>query len=83
MTTRDRCFHFRMDEHGRKLDQPMETNLKDFCYFQKLRSTYFLPCESNNAGVDLKEHFINPVLNNCRIIDQNSKWSQLSFLEAY
>ena len=31
----------------------------------------------------LKGRVINAVLNNCRIIDQNNNWSQLSFSESY
>ena len=33
--------------------------------------------------MDIKEHFINAVLNNCCIIDENKNWSQLNVLQTY
>ena len=32
----DRCFHIRMNEHGRKPDQTMHRHLKNYSYFQEL-----------------------------------------------
>ena len=79
----DRCFHIRMSEHGRKPDQPIHRHLTNCCYFPGLGQLYSLPCDGKTVDIDIKEHLINAVLNNCRIIDQNSNWSQLRFLEAY
>ena len=42
-----------------------------------------MPCDDETVNIDIKENTTNAVLNNCRIIDQNNNWSQLSFLEAY
>lgn len=44
---------------------------------------FSLPCGSKIVDIGLKENWINGVLNDCRIIDQNSDWSQSSFYEAY
>ena len=79
----DRCFHVRMSEHGRKPDQPMHRHLKHCSYFQELGQLYSLPCDGETVDIDIKEHLINVVLNNCRIMDQNNNRSQLRFLEAY
>ena len=79
----DRCFHIKMNDHGRKSDQPMHRHLRNCIYFQELGQLYSLPCDDETVNIDIKEHLINAVLNNCRIIDQNNNWSQLSFLEAY
>ena len=77
----DRCFHIRMSEHGRKPDQPMHRHLKNCRDFQELGQLYSLPCNGETVDIDIKEHLINAVLNNCRIIDQNNNWSQLSFYQ--
>ena len=78
-----RCFHTRINEHGRKPDQSMHRHLKNYSYFQELVPLYSLPCDNETVNINLKEHFINAALNNCRIIDRNDNWSQLSFLEVY
>ena len=72
-----------MNEDGRKPDQPMHRHLRNYSYIQELGQLYSLPCDDETVNIDIKEHLINAVLNNCRIIDQNNNWSQLSFLEAY
>ena len=51
--------------------------------FSRTGAFYSLPCDDETVNIDIKEHLINAVLNNCRIIDQNNNWSQLSILEAY
>ena len=61
-----------MNEHGRKPDQHMHRDLKTFNYFQELGQLYSLPCNLKTVDVDIKEHVINAVLNNCRIIDQSN-----------
>ena len=72
----DRCFHIRMNEHGRKHDQqPMHRHLNKCSYFQELGQLYSLPCDDETVNnIDIKEHLIDAVLNNCRIIDQNNNW---------
>ena len=59
----------------------MNRHLKNCSYFQELGQLYFLPCDET-VDIDMKEHLINAVLNNCHIIDQNKNWSQFSFLET-
>ena len=51
--------------------------------FSRTGPFHSLPCDDETVNIDIKEHLINAVLNNCRIIDQNNNWSQLSILEAY
>ena len=68
----DRCFHITMSEHGRKPDQPIHRHLTNCSYFQELGQLYSLPCDGETVDIDIKEHLINVVLNNCRIIDQNN-----------
>ena len=75
----DHCFHIRMNKHGRKPDQPIHKHLKSCSYFQELGQLYSLPYDGETVNIDIKEYFINAVLNNCLIIDQNNNWSQLSF----
>ena len=72
-----------MNEHGRKPDRSMHRHLRNCSYFQELGQLYSLPCDDETVNIDIKENATNAVLNNCRIIDQNNNWSQLSFLEAY
>ena len=64
-----------MNEHGKKPDQPMHRYLKNCCYFQELGQLYSFPCDDKTVNIDIKEHLINAVLNNCRIISQNNNWS--------
>ena len=59
-----------MNENGRKTDQSMHSHLKNCSYFQELGQLYALPCDGETVDIDIKEHLINAVLYNCRIIDQ-------------
>ena len=59
-----------MNENGRKTDQSMHSHLKNCSYFQELGQLYSLPCDGETVDIDIKEHLINAVLYNCRIIDQ-------------
>ena len=61
----------------------MYRHLRSCSYFQELGQLYSLPCDDETVNIDIKENTTNAVLNNCRIIDQNNNWSQLSLLEAY
>ena len=79
----DRCFHIRINTYGRKRDQPVHGHLKNCGYFQELGQLYSLQCDGDIVDIDIQERLINAVSSNCRIIDQNNKWSQLSFSESY
>ena len=50
----------------------MHRHLKFGNYFQELVQLYSLPCDDETVNIDIKEHLINAVLNNCRIIDENN-----------
>ena len=53
----------------------MHRHLNKCSYFQELGQLYSLPCDDETINnIDIKEHLIDAVLNNCRIIDQNNKW---------
>lgn len=80
----DRCFKTRMLEHGRRADQPMHQHLKHCIEFHDVTNLFALTrLFGNSDGINHKEHMINAVLNNCKILDTNDNWSQLSFLEAF
>ena len=61
----------------------MHGHLKNCGYFQELGQLYSLQCDGDIVDIDIQERLINAVSSNCRIIDQNNKWSQLSFSESY
>ena len=42
--------------------------LKSCSYFQELGQLYSLSCDGETVDPDKKEHLINVVLNNCRIM---------------
>ena len=64
--------YIRKDEHGGKPDQPIHRHLRICSYFQELSPPHSLPRDSEIGGIDLKEHLINAVLNNCGILNQNN-----------
>ena len=35
-----------------------------------------------DESIDMKELFVNSIIQNCKVIDMNRNWSQLCFLEA-
>ena len=49
----DRFFHIRMDEHGRKPDQPIHKHLGDCRYFEELGRLYSLPCDEETVNIDI------------------------------
>ena len=73
----DRCFIMRLKEQGGKSDQPMFKHLDTCHQYQEYLKSYMCP--------DLNKHLhmYNDVMNNSFILDHNSNWNQLSFLEAY
>lgn len=73
-------FITKIDEYGRKPEQPMHRHVKNWSYFQELGQLCSLPCDSETVDIDLKQHLTNAVLINCRIIDQASK--KLDFLNS-
>ena len=52
----DRCFHIRMNEHGRKPDRSMHRHLRNCSYFQELGQLYSLPCDDETVNIDIKEN---------------------------
>ena len=80
----DRCISIRLHEHGTRNEQPMFQHLIDCHCFHDYVSLFKLPTLSgSNSEIDVKEHVKYAVLYNYSIIDFNSCWSQLSFLEAF
>ena len=80
----DRCISIRLHEHGTRNEEPMFQHLIDCHYFHDYVSLFKLPTFSgSDAEIDVKEHIKYAVLLNYSIIDFNSCWSQLSFLEAF
>ena len=50
----DRCFHIRMNEHGRKPDQPMHRHLKNCGYLQEVDQLYSLRCDGQTVIIDIR-----------------------------
>ena len=74
----------RLDEHGRKVDQPMYGHLINFSAFNDHIMLFTLPDAATDTTIVSKElHLHNAVINNVKILDKNDKWGQLQFLEAY
>ena len=83
----DRCLGLRMDEHSRRIDQPMYNHLINCSKFNHFCNLFMLPdTNSSKTTVNVDSHILNAVKLNHRILDNNHsrlKWTQLSFLEAY
>ena len=80
----DRNLDTRLEEHGSRLDQPMNIHLRNCSDFHELMSFFGLPSNDNySVPIDFKEHIKTAVINNYRILQSNDSWSTLSFLEAY
>ena len=77
----DRCFKTRMLEHGKRADQPMHQHLFNCNEFHEITNLFSLPCLFGNSdGIDYKEHIINTVLNNCKILDSNDNYPMSYFV---
>ena len=74
-----------MKEHGTRNDQPMYIHFANCDKFHDFVHMFTLPqlFNENLSDLDYKEHILNGVLNNVKIIDSNDNWSQLCFLEAF
>ena len=80
----DRNLITRLDEHGTKVDQPMYQHLSNCSAFNDHIMLFTLPDAAADTTTVSKElHFHNAVINNVKILDENDKWGQLQFLEAY
>ncbi len=81
----DRCISIRLNEHGTRSDQPMHLHLSNCSPFHEYLSILNLPLhdETSPSTIDIRKHILNTVLNNYSIVDSNSSWSLLSFLEAF
>ena len=72
-----------MKEQGMHEDEPMFQHFmkceqfKDGFYMFNLPSIF-----GYDEAIDMKELFVNSIIQNCKVIDMNSNWSQLCFLEA-
>ena len=80
----DRNIETRLLEHGTRADQPMFQHLVECEYFKEITDIMKLPdIEAAFSEVNEKNHILNAVKDNFRIIDTCDNWSQLSYLEAY
>ena len=79
----DRCLQLRLVEHGTRNDQPMFLHLSQCELFRDYVSLFSLPSIDTSFRIEVKEHIKNAVLLNYSIVDSNTSWSQLSFLEAF
>ena len=81
----DRNIRTRLDKHGSRKDQPMNVHFSNCLLFRETIELFAVPSANDevNVSLDLKEHFVNSCLNNYKILDYNSSWLQLCFLEAF
>ena len=80
----ERCLQTRLHEHGVRNDQPMFRHLTNCEPFNQLVQLHPLAdIDKMNCYVYLDAHIFTAVLENYEILDFNSNWSQLCFLEAY
>ena len=74
----------RLDEHGARNDQPMFRHLTNCEPFNQLVQLHHLAdIDKMSCHVYLDARIFTAVLENYEILDFNSNWSQLCFLEAY
>jgi hypothetical protein len=80
-----RCLALRLNEHGTKIEQPMNRHLRNCSAFNEVVTLFYQPSVFNDlpAEFNYDEHIRNAVLNNYKIIEACTNWSQLLFLEAY
>ena len=79
----DRCLITRLLEHGTRVDQPIIQHLTRCDSFHDYVNIFSLPSNDMLFDINTKEHIKNAVLSNFEIVDWNSNWSQLLFLEAF
>ena len=81
----ERCLQLRLNEHAEREDQPMYRHLIDCSDYHDYLQLFNLPnlFVDTPIDVDIKEHIFQAVHDNAVILDSNSHWSKLSFLEAY
>ena len=80
----DRCVITRLNEHSNRSDQPMFQHLQHCEKLLETRTLYQLPdVDTDVSTVNLQAHIANPVSDNWKILDSNTNWLQLCFLESY
>ena len=81
----ERCVSIRLNEHGTKINEPMNRHLRHCNLFNEVVQLFYQPSVFNDRLDDFNfnEHIRNAVLNNYEIIDTCVNWSQLLFLEAF
>ena len=80
----DRCVITRRNEHSNRSDQPMFQHLQQFEKFSETMTLYQLPdIDTDVSTVNLQAHITSKGSNNLNIIDSNTTWVQLYFLELY
>ena len=74
----------RLDEHDKKVEQPMYQLLSNCCAFNDYIMLFTLPDAATNITIINKElHLHNALINNVEILDKSDKWCQLQLFEAY
>ena len=78
MVKTDRSLAFRLREHAARPEQPMYHHLANWNGFKELFSLHGLPdcfIDHSLPCVSFKDHILNAVHNNYKIIDSNYNWS--------
>ena len=72
----------RLDEHGRKVDQPMYGHLINFSAFNDHIMLFTLPDAATDTTIVSKElHLHNAVINNVKILDKTLNGVNINFLK--
>ena len=82
----ERCLISRMNEHGKRENEPMFKHLSECEIFKETCHLYALPSvynEQDQNEISLTSHILSAVLQNHEILNVNYNWSQLLLLEAY
>ena len=78
----DRCFIIRLNEHGRRDDQPMYRHLISCEKFHEFVSFFNLPLTFGHDEVDRDSFILNSVVNNATILESSRNWSQLEIFRS-
>ena len=80
----DRCLEFRLHEHSDFRTSAVGKHLYECKHFHHIVNLFNISVYSNSepSFIEAWYHISSAILRNTRIIDKNSNWTQLCFLES-
>ena len=75
----DRCVITRLNEHSNRSDQPMFQHLQHCVKFLETMTLYHLP----DIDIYLQANIAGAVSDKWKILEPNTNWVELCFLESY